>query len=224
MSRRSSGCDSRAAIAKASAEFPASNTVQPASRSTCVVSARTPLSSSTISKLPLAGACGSTGWLSSHSGSGDAVAGATAGNSTVKRAPCAGVLCTCTSPPLCLTTPYTVASPRPVPRPERLGGEERLEHALENPRRDALAGIFHDQRRVGPAPGPGPPAPFRGSISTLWVRRVSRPPRGMASRAFTTRFTITCSSCDGSAHTGLRSGASCTTRSMCSPISRRSIF
>ena len=53
---------------------------------------------------------------------------------------------------------------------------------------------------------------------------VTRPPRGMASRALTIRFRSTCSSWPGSAFTHPRSWAGTVTRSMSSPIRRRSIF
>src|SRR5438034_138269 len=53
---------------------------------------------------------------------------------------------------------------------------------------------------------------------------LSRPPVGMASRAFTARFKSTCSSWPGSAFTDPASGASVTESSMSSPSSRRSIF
>ena len=50
----------------------------------------------------------------------------------------AGVRARCRSsiaPCDCLTKPYTVLRPRPVPRPDFLGGEEGLERALASPRR-----------------------------------------------------------------------------------------
>src|SRR6266545_2887541 len=51
---------------------------------------------------------------------------------------------------------------------------------------------------------------------------VSLPPWGMASRAFSARFTITCSIWPRSARTAPRSGAGAVTRSTSSPINRRS--
>src|SRR5213083_299792 len=53
---------------------------------------------------------------------------------------------------------------------------------------------------------------------------VRRPPSGIASRAFTARLTITCSSWPGSARTLPRCGCSTVARRMSSPMSRRSIF
>ncbi len=53
---------------------------------------------------------------------------------------------------------------------------------------------------------------------------VSLPPCGIASRALTTRFMRTCSSADGSAHTGCAPAASTVVTWMCSSSRRRSIF
>jgi len=52
---------------------------------------------------------------------------------------------------------------------------------------------------------------------------LSRPPSRIASRAFTTRFSTTCSICEGSARIRHSPGSSSITRSRSSPISRRSI-
>ena len=51
---------------------------------------------------------------------------------------------------------------------------------------------------------------------------LSLPPSGMASRALTARFTITCSNCEISAFTGQRSRPCMTSSATFSPISRRS--
>ena len=53
---------------------------------------------------------------------------------------------------------------------------------------------------------------------------VSLPPEGMASRALTARFMMTCSICPASARTGQRLGLGTMTRSMSSPIMRVSIL
>ena len=53
---------------------------------------------------------------------------------------------------------------------------------------------------------------------------ISFPPFGMASRAFTAKLTITCSSCAGSDRTAPKSAGSTVTTSMSSPIKRRTIF
>ena len=62
------------------------------------------------------------------------------------------------------------------------------------------------------------------STTTFCVRTVSFPPSGIASRAFTARFMITCSIWPGSALTGLTWGPGKKENSMCSPIRRGSIF
>ena len=53
---------------------------------------------------------------------------------------------------------------------------------------------------------------------------ISFPPPGMASRAFTTMFMITCSIWPGSVRVVAGSAASTVISSMSSPISRESIF
>ncbi len=56
------------------------------------------------------------------------------------------------------------------------------------------------------------------------VRTVSWPPFGMASRALTARFRITCSICPGSAFTAASLGSGKNSNSMCSPMRRGSIL
>ena len=89
MSKRSTDCDSDAAIASAPAGSSASSTVHPVSRSTCVVNFRTPGSSSTISTLaPAVIAIGGSASPVSCAVGADAVRVAvTAGNNTVKVVP-----------------------------------------------------------------------------------------------------------------------------------------
>ena len=62
-----------------------------------------------------------------------------------------------------------------------------------------------DRHVVGRAAAACTAAPCIRSAVTFAVRTVSLPPFGIASRAFTARFTTTCSSCDTSAFTGQRS-------------------
>ena len=50
-----------------------------------------------------------------------------------------------TCPPCSCTMPCTIASPMPLPLPDFLGGEERLEHALQHLGRDARAGVAHGE-------------------------------------------------------------------------------
>ena len=61
---------------------------------------------------------------------------------------------------------------------------------------------------------------MHSSAVTFAVRTVSLPPFGIASRAFTARFTTTCSSCDTSAFTGQRSRPCTGTSSTFSPSRR----
>ena len=60
------------------------------------------------------------------------------------------------------------------------------------------------------------------SSNTFRVEIVSKPPRGMASRALTARLSSTCSNCAGSTRTVSRSCCGHIARSMSSPIKRRS--
>ena len=104
-------------------------------------------------------------------------------------------------PPLCVDDAVHGRQPEPVPC-LRLRREERLEDARPRLRRPCPAPVsVTASDHVRPGAGrarPRPPAPDR----TLRGRRSSsRPPSGMASRALTTRFTITCSICPGSALT-----------------------
>ena len=209
VSSRSSGCDSRAAIASAPAGFAGLEHRPPGVAEH--LRRRTPARPCRLRR--------SADWRRSPTPPVPARAGvslpatrampvgdATAGSSTVKRAPCAGVLSHLDVAAALLDDAVHRGEAESGAATERLGGEERLEDAFENrrvrcplpclprsaprsPRRPDLA------RRRG-----------RGSITTLSVRMVSRPPRGIASRALTTRFTITCSTCDRSARTALEIG------------------
>ncbi len=67
------------------------------------------------------------------------------------------------------------------------------------------------------------PASSPGSRGRKQSRLSVLPPSGMASRAFATRFMITCSSCAGSTRTRSRPGASCAMSEMSSPINRASV-
>ncbi len=75
----------------------------------------------------------------------------------------------------------------------------------------------------GPAVALGLAATKDASTSTSASPIVSRPPPGIASRAFTTRLSTTCSICAGSASTRPTPGATVVTSSTSSPISRCSI-
>ena len=126
-------------------------------------------------------------------------------------------------PPLCLTMPYTVARPRPVPWPTPLvvknGSKTWASTSSDIPQpvsvTDSMAyrpGFTSGCRRV-----------IASSNSAFAVATTSRPPFGMASRAFAARFSTTCPICVGSAFTWPRSGAVSVTNSMSDPISRFTI-
>ena len=106
-------------------------------------------------------------------------------------------------PPLCFTMPYTVARPRPVPLPTpfvvKNGSKMRAFVSASMPRPVSRIVERHERARLdlgavsrGLLGGDGRRSPSRSSACR-------RP--GIASRALTTRFRITCSSCPGSAFT-----------------------
>ena len=104
-------------------------------------------------------------------------------------APCPASLSTEIWPPPCITIPYTVDRPRPVPRSTPLvfknGSKTRERVSASMPQPLSLTvSTTH-----GPAPVPGGQA----WLSPLAVSMLSRPPWGMASRLFTTRLRMTCS-------------------------------
>ena len=113
-----------------------------------------------------------------------------------------------TVPPACETIPYTVASPRPVPLP---GG------FVVKKGSKALATVSS----LIPAPVSSTISRTPFSNSVAWI--VSRPPSGIASRAFTVRFMRSCVTWLGSITVGGSSLATQQRRSMCSPIVRLSI-
>ena len=107
--------------------------------------------------------------------------------------------------------PYTVANPSPVPLPAILVVKNGSKM------RDWVAASIPQpvSRTVRITWGSGP-----STVSTATVRL---PPVGIASRAFTARFRITCSSWATSPHTGVPLGSIAVMNEMCSPINRRSI-
>ena len=118
--------------------------------------------------------------------------------------------------------PYTVARPSPVPLPHSLvvkKGSKRwaLTSGVIPQPVSAIASLtYRPGGRSGSSPEAAPPSTFAVSMVTV-------PPSGIASRAFTTRFMITCSIWPGSALTVPRSGAATVTIRTSSPISRRSM-
>ena len=112
--------------------------------------------------------------------------------------------------------PKTVASPSPVPLPTSLvvknGSKTRAITSGGMPVPVSLT-----RRRTQRA------TPCSSSLSTASVATINCPPCGMASRALTARFNITCSIIEGSASMAGASGACSATSEMFSPINRSSI-
>ena len=102
--------------------------------------------------------------------------------------------------------PYTVERPSPVPRPVSFvvknGSKTRSRVAASMPTPVSVTAT----RTCGPTPAPSLWAAKPSSRSTFAVSIVSRPPFGIASRAFTARFMSTCSSWPRSARTPARLG------------------
>ena len=89
-------------------------------------------------------------------------------------------------PPLCFTMPYTVESPSPVPLPCSLVVKNGSKRCARVSASMPTPGVAHLEQHVGPGPRV---APARGrrlvQVHVGGARSVSRPPSGMASRAFT---------------------------------------
>ena len=79
-------------------------------------------------------------------------------------------------PPLCLTIPYTIDSPRPVPLPDFLGGVERFEDARLGLRAHALAGIADRQHHVSSGHDRAGSRAYVSSKLTFAVSNVTLPP------------------------------------------------
>jgi hypothetical protein len=120
-----------------------------------------------------------------------AVAGSSgsAGSMMVKVVPRSGPLSTVMRPPCCCTMPYACDSPSPVPRPWRLGREERLEDPLTHVLRHAHARVADlDHQPLG-----------RGRLAGLGARvlvavrqaEAQLAAERHASRALTARFVST---------------------------------
>ncbi len=129
------------------------------------------------------------------------------GRNTLKAVPLPGSLSTSIHPWCCLTMPYTVARPRPVPFPTSLvvkNGSKMRRRVL---RRNAAAGIDRRSgRRIGRFALSECSARRRASTSTVEILIASRPPLGMASRELTARFNSTCSIMPASACTSAGCG------------------
>ena len=108
----------------------------------------------------------------------------------------------------------------------RLGGEERLERARPRRRRPCPmpVSVTASITYVPGASVSRSAASRSSSSSTFAVSIVSWPPAGIASRAFSTRLTSTCSIWLESASHARQLGASCVVVSMCSPMTRGSIW
>jgi len=121
------------------------------------------------------------------------------------------------NPLCCLTMPYTIASPSPVPLPASFvvknGSKTRscvfssipmpVSDTVRTPKEPALRWGRHRTKS--------------SERTAAAVSIVSRPPAGIASRALMTRFMITCSIYPGSAWIAGSSPASDSRISTCSP-------
>ena len=113
-------------------------------------------------------------------------------------------------PPLCLTTPWTTANPRPVPLPTSLvvkNGSKMRDLTSADIPLPVSVNASMTWTRAG--------IPDECAVGFVqvgrWVSMVNDPPRGMASRALTARFMSTCPNWPGSTLTrpiaGSRDGA-----------------
>ncbi len=112
-------------------------------------------------------------------------------------------------PRCCFTIPYTVESPSPVPRPGSFvvkKGSKRCD--ITSGAHPASRVVDGERARARPEAEPGCAVTNVWSSTSGAVSRIRLPPWGMASRALTARFTITCSSCPGSADTRPAAGSS----------------
>ena len=125
-----------------------------------------------------------------------------AGSRMMKQVPWPGSELICTSPPALRDDPVHGGQAQPRPLALGFGREEGLERAGGDVRRHARAGVGHADPDV--ATRRQARRRCRRSRRCRCVK-VMAPPPGMASRAFTARFTSTCSNCAGSAVTGHRS-------------------
>ena len=145
------------------------------------------------------------------------------GRKTRKMVPLPTTLSTAICPPDCVTMPYAVDKPRPVPLPATLvvknGSKMRARVAASMPEPVSLT----DSTTQRPAGTPRRCDSAASTTSTFSVAMASAPPEGMASRALMTRLTTTCSSWPASARTLPRRSASVVRSSTCSPMSRRNI-
>ncbi len=107
----------------------------------------------------------------------------------------------------------SVAGGEAEPGAVLFGGEERLKDTGEHL-------CIHADARIADGEGDASRAP---ALPAFLVSSSSLPPPGIASRAFTTIFKITCSICPGSARTVFNCGASMAVNSMSSPSMRRNM-
>ncbi|QEL16825.1 hypothetical protein PX52LOC_03798 [Limnoglobus roseus] len=167
----------------------ASRTLYPHPTNTQRVKARTPSSSSTSRTV-------SVPWGGSRLPRRvfDSLAtDSTRGRYTLNVVPTLTSVHTSKCPSLCFTMPWTVARPRPVPLPGPLvvkNGSKILactSAVIPHPVSVTLSKTY------APACMFGWVAAYPASSSTFRVSIVSRPPPGMASRAFTAKLITTCS-------------------------------
>ena len=109
--------------------------------------------------------------------------------------PC--LLSTCRTPPCCLTMVFTVANPKPLPRPELLvvkNGSNRCDRVSASMPYPVSVTVNWMQRARGRLISPG----AGSQLVEFLVSKVTRPPCGIASRAFRTRLKRICRTCAGS--------------------------
>ena len=149
--------------------------------------ARTASSSSTTRTAPETVARG----VRAEAGDAATAGALSTGKSTSNVVPRPTALVTEIAPPLWVTMPSTVASPSPVPLPFSLvvkkGSNARRRVASSIPKPESVT----ESATWGPGERPVRSAACSESRATVEVRKTSRPPSGIASRALMARFITT---------------------------------
>jgi hypothetical protein len=110
-----------------------------------------------------------------------------------KRVPLPFSLSTSMNPPCCITMPYTVESPRPVPRPASLVVKKGSKMCSATDRSMPVPVSLTSSAMNVPARAWGWVLAYSSSRSRRLVSKVRVPLSGMASWAFTARFMRICS-------------------------------
>ena len=125
-------------------------------------------------------------------------------------------------PPACVTIPYAVDSPRPVPSPTSLVVKKGSNTCAWVSRSMPMPVSRTDSSTCGPTMASMWPATSRARSVTFAVSMSRRPPAGIASRALTARLMSTCSIWVRSARTPSSLRANRVTSSMSAPMTRLS--